>query len=199
MSNIQNVIVDLRHNGGGYISLCDSLVELFLPDSVPFIETSFRNFNGPGYASEVSVADTTGDLFEGKKVVVFIDAFSASASEIFAVALRDAMNPNAIRLIGTTSYGKGIGQFEIPLSKGDTLKVTTLRFFRVKDDQGGRDYHRKGIAPDIEATTNAACFARAGEFLEGTPFKPLGKEGVFTSTPRSMSGAFIVVPDTFSF
>ena len=76
-------------------------------------------------------------------IVVLIDENSASASEIFAGALKDY---EYATLVGKTTFGKGIVQNIIPLSDGDAMKLTTAKYFTPK----GNYIHGIGVAPDVE-------------------------------------------------
>ena len=76
-------------------------------------------------------------------MVVLIDGNSASASEIFAGAMKDY---EYATLVGKTTYGKGIVQNIIPLADGDAIKLTTAKYFT----PDGNYIHEVGIEPDIE-------------------------------------------------
>ena len=76
-------------------------------------------------------------------MVVLVDQNSASASEIFAGALKDY---EYATLVGKTTYGKGIVQNIIPLEDGDAIKLTTAKYFTPK----GNYIHGVGIEPDVE-------------------------------------------------
>ena len=76
-------------------------------------------------------------------MVVLVDQNSASASEIFAGALKDY---EYATLVGKTTYGKGIVQNIIPLEDGDAIKLTTAKYFT----PNGNYIHGVGIAPDVE-------------------------------------------------
>lgn len=132
---MQSVIVDLRYNGGG---LVDSVVEI-LDDILPegllvYIEDKAGN------RKEYTSSDATQMSYP---MVVLINEDSASASEIFAGAIKDYEYGT---LIGTQSYGKGIVQTVFKLSNQDAVKLTTAKYFTPK----GNDIHGVGIAPDIE-------------------------------------------------
>ena len=76
-------------------------------------------------------------------LVVLINGYSASASEIFAGAVQDY---EIGTLVGTTTYGKGIVQNVYSLLDGTSLKITSSEYFTAK----GRNIHGKGIEPDVE-------------------------------------------------
>ncbi|MDH3769165.1 MAG: S41 family peptidase, partial [Gammaproteobacteria bacterium] len=100
-----------------------------------------------------------GDISRGAKIVILINAGTASASEIVAGALQD--NDRAV-LLGSTSFGKGSVQTVMPLSDGRAIKLTTSRYFT----PSGRSIHELGITPDIELETSGDDSVDAGTWLE---------------------------------
>ena len=76
-------------------------------------------------------------------MVVLINGNSASASEVFAGALQDY---GCAKLVGTTSFGKGIVQSLVQLDDGSAVKMTVSHYYT----PGGADLHKKGLDPDVE-------------------------------------------------
>ena len=76
-------------------------------------------------------------------MVILVNGNSASASEVFAGAMRDY---DRAELVGTTTFGKGIVQSVIPFTGGDAIKLTTAHYFT----PDGFDLHGKGLEPDVE-------------------------------------------------
>src|SRR5690606_13469033 len=83
-----------------------------------------------------------GDRLQGAPVVVLVDAGSASAAEVLAGALSD--NRRA-RVVGSRTFGKGSVQTLLPLDNGDSVKLTTARYYT----RSGRSIQATGIVPDV--------------------------------------------------
>ena len=113
-------IIDLRENGGGYMEPAVAMVNEFLPANRMIVYTQGRTHKRVDYK-----ADGSGNCI-GAEVIVLIDEFSASASEIFAGALQD--NDRAT-IIGRRSFGKGLVQGQFNLSNGGAVRVTTARYY----------------------------------------------------------------------
>lgn len=129
-----SMIVDLRDNPGGVLqSVCDMLDEI-LPEGL-LVYTEDKYGNRSDYKSDAACMDIP--------MAVLINGNSASASEIFAGAIKDYKYGT---LIGTTSFGKGIVQTIIPLGDGSAIKLTMAKYFTPK----GNYIHEVGISPDIE-------------------------------------------------
>lgn len=131
---MKGLIVDVRANPGGLLTSVVNLLDYVLPEGLlVYVEDKYENRQE--YKSDASCIDLP--------MVVLIDGNSASASEIFAGALKDY---EYATLVGTTTYGKGIVQNIIPLSDGDAIKLTTAKYFT----PNGNYIHGVGIDPDIE-------------------------------------------------
>lgn len=136
-SGSKKLIVDLRGNPGGYLDAAVDIASHFLPKGATIVTEDFAG-------KQENIVHTSygyGDLPAGAKVVVLIDGGSASASEIFAGALKDN---KAATIIGTQSFGKGSVQTLLPIDDG-SLKVTVARW--VTPD--GTWIMGNGVTPDI--------------------------------------------------
>ncbi len=145
------VIIDLRNNGGGLLSSVCDILDQILPKGVV---VSMQEKNGKVTAYE---CDGLHEL--DIPMVVLINGFSASASEIFAGAVSDYEKAT---LIGTKTYGKGIVQTIRQLNGGDGVKITISKYFTPK----GRDIHKVGIEPDIEVTDVSQQLEKAKEVIK---------------------------------
>ena len=130
----KGLIIDVRANPGGLLRSVTSLLDQILPKGLlVYIQDKYGNRQD--YTSNAVCLDMP--------IVVLMDENSASASEIFAGALKDY---DYATLVGKTTYGKGIVQNIIRLSNGDAMKITTAKYFTPK----GNDIHKVGVAPDVE-------------------------------------------------
>ncbi len=113
-------LIDLRGNGGGYLDICIQMVNEFLPKGSLIVYTEGRS------QPRANVyADGRGN-FQDIPVVVLIDDWSASASEIFSGALQD--NDRAT-IVGRRSFGKGLVQQQFDLNDGSALRLTIARYY----------------------------------------------------------------------
>jgi carboxyl-terminal processing protease len=140
---LKGLVLDLRSNPGGLLTAAVQVADDLL-DKGGIVSTRGR----------ISISDakfdaTPGDLMKGAPVVVLTDAGSASASEVLAGALRD--NKRA-RIVGSRTFGKGSVQTVLPLDNGDSVKLTTARYYT----PSGRSIQATGIVPDVELQPDPA-------------------------------------------
>ena len=131
---IDGLIVDLRNNGGGSLLEANALAHLFLGAGTKVqVKTSSGNIH--------SLGERRGFQFYDGPLVILVNRFSASASEILAGAVQDYERG---LILGTDTFGKGTVQRVQSLSSGQ-LKFTESKFYRVS----GKSTQNKGISPDI--------------------------------------------------
>ena len=156
---MERLIIDLRDNPGGVLDAVVEMAAYILPEDKlkgTIVATSDKNGRGDRYFSkggEICFESDTGqrDPRYPKKdghelnipMVVLINGNSASASEVFAGAVRDY---GYAKLVGTTSFGKGIVQSLVQLEDGSAVKMTVSHYYT----PGGVDLHKKGLEPDVE-------------------------------------------------
>jgi carboxyl-terminal processing protease len=133
---IKSLIIDLRYNGGGLLDTTVSMADLFLDEGTILTE---RDADG----KETSFVAKRGQIAANMPVVILQNKFSASASEVFAAALREN---NRATIIGETSFGKGTVNSPRELSNGGALYVTIAEWLT----PGGTLINNVGIFPDIE-------------------------------------------------
>ena len=152
---LEGLVLDLRNNPGGVLDAAVDVSDLFLDSGV--IVTA----DGRSADSRFTRSAHRGDILDGADMVVLVNEGSASASEIVAGALQD--HGRAL-IVGTETFGKGLVQTVMPLSKGRAIKLTTSRYYTPSGDS----IHDVGISPDV--------------FVEDTPgFPDLRLSGVLNS------------------
>ena len=134
---LKGYIIDLRNNGGGLLDQAIAVSDAFL-ERGEIVSTRGRKPDDTQRHNARS-----GDITNGKPLIVLINGGAASASEIVAGALQDHKRAT---LLGSRSFGKGSVQTVIPIGSYGALKLTTARYFT----PAGRSIQAKGISPDIE-------------------------------------------------
>lgn len=135
--HIEGILIDLRRNPGGLLEQAIKVSDLFVKEGI-IVSTVSRDPKN----KEISYASKKAPFAE-VPIVVLLNEFSASASEIVAGALQD--NKRAI-IVGTRSFGKGSVQSAIKLGDGSGLKLTVARYYT----PSGVSIQSEGIKPDIE-------------------------------------------------
>jgi carboxyl-terminal processing protease len=130
------LVLDLRSNPGGLLTSAVQIADDLL-DSGRIVST-----RGRIAISDAQFSATPGDRMHGAPVVVLVDAGSASAAEVLAGALTD--NHRA-RIVGSRTFGKGSVQTLLPLDNGDSVKLTTARYYT----PSGKSIQARGIMPDV--------------------------------------------------
>ncbi|MDD5804963.1 S41 family peptidase [Blautia sp. HCP3S3_H10_1] len=143
---MEKLIVDLRDNPGGVLSsVCDVLRQILPEGLIVYTEDKY------GEKQEMKCdGDTPIDI----PFAVLVNENSASASEIFAGAVKDY---GIGTIVGTTTYGKGIVQSLQKLSDGSAVKLTTARYYTPK----GNNIHKVGITPDVEVKLDASLLNKS--------------------------------------
>ena len=129
-------IVDLRNNPGGLLTQAINITDLFLDDG-EIVSTKGRKIS-----ETRRFFARKGDAINGKPIIVITNSGSASASEIFAGALKD--HKRAI-ILGENTYGKGSVQSIIPLKNGGGMRLTISKYYL----PSGKSISEVGVTPDI--------------------------------------------------
>jgi len=132
----QSFILDLRYNGGGLLSQAVDVTGVFQTGLV----TSTKGLHSP-----LEELKANGPAATGKTLVLLVNGYSASASEIVTGALKDR---GRAEVIGTRTFGKGLVQSIVPLGNNASLKLTTAVYYT----PNGTNINEKGITPDIVVT-----------------------------------------------
>ena len=133
---LDGLILDLRNNPGGVLDSAIDVSDLFLNAGIIVVA------DGRTAESRFTRKANRGDVLDGAGMIVLVNSGSASASEIVAGALQDH---NRAMVVGTSTFGKGLVQTVMPLSRGRAIKLTTSRFYTPSGDS----IHEKGIFPDV--------------------------------------------------
>lgn len=133
---LEGLVLDLRNNPGGVLDAAVDVSDLFL-DSGIIVTAQGRTAD-----SRFKRSAHRGDVLDGADIIVLVNEGSASASEIVAGALQDH---GRAAVLGTATFGKGLVQTVMPLSRGRAIKLTTSRYFTPSGDS----IHETGITPDV--------------------------------------------------
>lgn len=154
------LMIDLRDNGGGLLDAAVEMLDQLLPRGlVVYTEDSH------GIAEEYYAENK--DQFD-KPLAILVNENSASASEVFSGALQDEKKA---KLVGTTTFGKGIVQTIFQLGDGTALKMTTAKYFTPK----GRNIHGTGLEPDIPVELNKQSLLQTDENEDWKPDNQMQK------------------------
>lgn len=132
----QAFILDLRNNGGGYINAAVDVCSKFLDTGSRVVSVQERGQDENFYFSHPN-------LHSQRPLVMLVNEFSASASEITAGAMKDL---NRAKLVGNKTFGKGSVQKIFPLPNNSAMKVTTAHYHT----PSGTDINKLGIEPDVK-------------------------------------------------
>lgn len=143
MKNVKcrNLVIDLTNNPGGYVDGAVTIADLFLDRGMTVYSERSRNI----FYNRTFYSENKKQYFFDN-IYILQNKYTASAAEILINALKD--NLDNVTLIGSVTYGKGIGQFEYRLKYGYTVKATAVQFYSPK----GRCINGEGIMPDIVCT-----------------------------------------------
>lgn len=178
-------IIDLRENSGGFLEQAVNMVNEFLPAGRMIVYSQ-----GKAYPRSDAKSDGKGSCIN-LPIVVLVDEFSASASEIFAGAIQD--NDRGL-IIGRRTFGKGLVQQQLKLKDGSAIRLTVARYYTPSGRSIQKPYVR-GKAEDYEM--DILNRYKRGEFdskdsihvADSLKFKTLGG--------RTVYGGGGVMPDLF--
>lgn len=127
---VKGVVIDLRNNPGGMMDQCIEVADMLLPEAM-ITYTKDKNGKEETYNSDEHCTDLN--------YVLLINENSASAAEIVAAAIKD----NGGKLVGETTFGKGIIQGTMDLQDGSAMCLTIMEYF----SPDGNQIHKKGVTP----------------------------------------------------
>ncbi len=135
--NIDSIVIDVRNNTGGYLNAAYEIADYFVAKGKPIYQLKDKEGKVTIYKAKSNV------LREFKGISILINEYSASASEVLTLALKESANATTI---GIKSYGKGTVQETDTLSSGAMVKYTTAYWL----SPNGNSINTIGISPDIE-------------------------------------------------
>lgn len=142
---IKNLTIDLRDNGGGNLEYALSMAECFIPNGELICYYNDRTLTEPR-----PIYSTT-DSISFDSIAILVNNHTASAAELFSNILRQR---GIAKLIGTNTYGKGIGQTVFALANGDYITITTYEIL----DANLENYNGLGLKPDLEIENAEICY-----------------------------------------
>lgn len=145
-AEVSGMIIDLRSNGGGLVDVCVDMADLILPEGVV---VSMRDKYDA--VEEYKIDNEYYDV----PMVLLVNGYSASASEILAGAVRDY---GAGTIVGTKTFGKGVVQSALEFTDGSGIKLTTARYYT----PSGECIHEVGIEPDVVVELDEDTVTRYG-------------------------------------
>lgn len=180
-----SMIIDLRGNPGGYLDAATNLINEFLSagDMIVYVE-------GRVYARQEFKATGTGS-FQNIPVVILIDEFSGSASEIFAGAMQD--NDRG-KVIGRRSFGKGLVQRPVSFKDGSEARITIARYYTPAGRCIQKPYEKGKVADYEHDLWNRYVH---GEFFNADSIHQNDTTKYYTTKGRVVYGGGGITPDIF--
>jgi carboxyl-terminal processing protease len=180
----EKLIVDLRGNSGGYLQAVFEMVDEFLKEGRMIVYTQGKSRPRYDYLS------TKDGIWEEGDLVVLIDEYSASASEIFAGAIQD--NDRGL-IVGRRSFGKGLVQEQIPFIDGSALRLTVARFYTPSGRSIQKPYDKGNEEYEMELYNRMVN----DELVEKDSIHFSDKDKYSTTGGRTVYGGGGIMPDVF--
>lgn len=162
-AGIQNLVVDLRDNTGGFLSSAVHIISCFVEDKdVVLFKSSELNDKTEEYTRLKEVG-----YYDFDKIVLLVNGNSASASEVMVSSLK-ALYPDKCTVVGENTYGKGTVQITLPYTDGSMLKYTMAQWL----SKDGESFNEVGIKPDKEVIQPLAFFSGVPVLEEDEEYQP---------------------------
>lgn len=182
---MKDLVLSLERNGGGYLKTSIELADEFLPSDKLVVYTDGL------HAPRTEAKSTYKGNFETGRLVILVDEYSASASEILSGAVQDW---DRGVIIGRRSFGKGLVQRELPLNDGSLMRLTVARYYTPTGrsiqkpyDKGAKDYQKDLID---RYNSGELLHADSIHFPDSLQFKTLIQK-------RTVYGGGGIMPDIF--
>lgn len=138
---MKNLIIDLQDNGGGYLNAAKDLASIFLDKGDLIVYTK-----GPKAPDYTYIADGNGEFRDGR-LVILVNQYSASASEILSGAIQDH---DRGLIVGRRTYGKGLVQRPFPFPDGSMIRLTVSKYFTPSGRSIQKPYTKGNIDSYLE-------------------------------------------------
>lgn len=145
---IDSLIIDLRNNSGGHLSVVQNMISLFLDSSHVIFQTEDKK--------EIEKTYSSGTITKKYPIIILSNGQSASALEVMMGALQDEYGA---QIVGETSYGKGTVQELLTIASGGQYKITTKKWLTPR----GYWVNEKGINPNVEVTLSEDYYSNPSE------------------------------------
>ena len=183
---MKNLIIDLQDNGGGYLNAAQELAANFLKKGDLIVYT-----NAPRTPSYTFMAQKNGSFPDGR-IVVLVNQFSASASEILAGAIQD--HDRGV-IVGRRTFGKGLVQRPFPFPDGSMIRLTVSRYYTPSGRCIQKPYTKGDIDDYLEDMKHRFD---SGEFMHSDSIHlPDSLKYTTLSTGRTVYGGGGIMPDRF--
>ena len=177
---IKHLTIDLRNNGGGNLDYALSMAECFVPNGELLCYYNDRTLEEPR-----PIYSTT-DGYSFDSIAILVNENTASASELFSHILHVK---GIAKLIGTPTYGKGIGQTVYSLFNGDYITITTYEIL----DQNMENYNGKGLKPDIVIDSTEMCYTMPSlMWFNHENYKEI-QEGVYSDAAKALEDRLVIM------
>ena len=185
---MQQLVLDLRGNGGGYLNTATAMADEFLTKDKLIVYTKGVHEPRTDYFA------TDSGNYEQGKLTVLIDEYSASASEILAGALQDL---DRATIVGRRSFGKGLVQQQFPFGDGSAINLTVARYYTPSGRSIQKSY-KNGIQSyrnELAARVKKGELLSAGNSLADSAF--IGASTFHTAKGRRVFSSGGIMPDIF--
>lgn len=183
---MKDLIIDLESNGGGYLEAAFDMASMFLGRDVPVVSTGGANSPARQYFTK-----SDGILTDGR-LVVMVDQYSASASEILSGAVQD--NDRGL-IVGRRTFGKGLVQRPFPFPDGSMIRLTTAHYYTPSGRSIQKPYT---TGDDDEYSSDISRRLSAGELTSADSLHPdLTQRYETLRLNRPVYGGGGIIPDQF--